>query len=271
MQFKLSEIYNTRYLYLPFNKDLVYLFDTFLKLKKDSGYEHNVGNAMLGRVFDAAKSGTPVEFDLADIKLTPDVSNTIHQFLLKGIDFVDTTNICRNAILQENMRRRGIDVSDYTELPEYNASKSIKEYIADLDTSVNYKMPSSKPSVYIPLVIMIFISRPSINIALNNHSADLFNFVSSNLTVADIQDYKEFYYTNSDGTIIVKFENGYTYTEQLGRADMATVLSTGSLVPTVFGKEKLINDEAWRNLFSYCLKRLNNYKASRVKTLNEIL
>jgi len=271
VQFKLVDIYNTRYLYLPFNRDLVYLFDTFLKLQKDSSYVHNVGNAMLGEVYEAAKSGTPVEFDLADAKLTPDISSTINQFQLKGIDFIDSKNAYRNSILLENRKRRGIDLSEFVVLPEYDTSVNIKDYIASLDKNTKYKMPNNKPNVYIPLVIMIMISRPSITVAFDKHSSELFDFVGSNLSVSDIQRYDEFYLTTLEGTMVVKFENGYTYTEQLGRADFDTVLSTGSLVPTVFGKEKLLNDEAWRSLFSLCLKRLTHYRATRAKTLEEIL
>lgn len=272
MQFKLVDIYNTRYFYLPFNRDLVYLFDTFLKLQQDKNYPHNDANELLAKVYSAAIAGTDVEFDLADAKLTPDTSKTIQAFTWKGINFVDTKDSNRNAILLENRKRRSIDVSDCTVLPEFDINQKIKDYISALDPNVQYSMMPGKSFIYVPLCIMIQIARPSINIVFNYHCSDIMNFVGTNLTTEDLKQYNEFYFTTPEGTQVIKLDSdGKFETSRAGRVDLETALSLGSLVPTVFGKDKLIDEECWRVLFTLCLKKLNHYKSTRTRTLDEVL
>ena len=271
MQFKLVDLYNTKYFYTTFRLDLVYLFNTCLELRKNVNYAYNVGNDKLGKVYEAVKSGTPVQFDLAGAKLTSDIVPKIREYSERGIEFIDTKDKWRDVILRTNRERLSIDTSDYIDLPPYNPSTSVKDYIVSLDKNVTYKLPLNDNDVYIPLVVMILMSRPSIKINLNVHVKDLFNYVGSRLTLADLNKYHEFYLTTPEGTQVVDFSYGKTYVQRLGLCDKEQALTVGTLVPTDFGKKKLVQDEDWKHIFRDCLNIMNRYKSSRKKTIEEVL
>lgn len=152
MRVKLTDIYNTRYFYLTYRNDLTYLFHTFLELQKNSGYEYNVGNDLLETVFNAAKTGAVVEFDLAGAKFTPDTELTLRNYANQGILLVDSVDSWRNNILSINRERCKINLDDYEELPKYDQRYTFKEYIVSLDKTKKYKMPAVQPDVYIPFV-----------------------------------------------------------------------------------------------------------------------
>lgn len=271
MQFKIVDLYNTKYFYTTYKVDLVYLFNTCLRLKNDVNYKYNVGNEKLGEVYDAVKSGAVVQFDLAGAKLTSDIVPKIREYSELGIEFVDTKDKWRDVILRTNRERLSIDTSEYIELPEYNPNTSVKDYIVSLDKNVTYKLPLNDNSVYIPLVVMILMSRPSIKINLNAHGKELFNYVGSRLTLADINKYTEFYLTTPEGIQVVDFSYGDTYVQRLGLCSREKALTVGSLVPTVFGKEQLVKNEDWRHIFRDCLNIMNRYKSTRKKTIEEVL
>lgn len=271
MIYKLSEVYNTRYFYKTFGKDLTYMLNTILTLRKDKNYAYNPGNDLLESIYKSTIVGAPVEIDLAGCKLTPDVTKIIHRYALQGIVFVDSKDSWRDEILAINRERAGVNTDAFVELPKYEQKQLIKEYIDGLDENVTYKMPVTDSSIYIPLVCMIMIYRPSININISAHCSDFFNFVGSRLTIEDIEPYDEMYLTTQDGTQIVNFAHGDIYVQRVGMANKEKALTAGTLVPTVFGRKKLLDIDCWYNLFAYCLNTLNGYRATRAKTLDEIL
>lgn len=271
MQFKLTELYNTRYFYVTYCTDLTYLFSTFLKLQKDKTAPYNIGNELLGQVYDAAKSGAPVQFDLANCKLTPDVIPIIRRYAAEGLEFIDTKDSWRNEILATNRQRRSIDVAQFPDLPKYDPSMKVLDYIEALDKNITYRTPTNDANIFIPLLYMILVARPSIKVNIGAHCNDFFTFVGSRLSFSDIEHYDEFYLTTPEGTSIVNFSNGSIYVQNIGLADKEKALTVGTLVPTVFGKEKLLQVDCWRSIFKDCLNQLNGYRATRKQTLEEIL
>lgn len=271
MQFKLTELYNTRYFYITYRTDLNYLFETCLSLKENRDFQYNVGNESLGKVYDCVKSGAPVQFDLAGAKITSDITAVLRAYAERGIVFIDTTAPWRDNILRTNRERSAIDTSNVVPLPEYNPAEMIRDYINSLDKEKVYTLPINNAQVYVPLAVMILISRPSVKICLQAHCKDLFNFVGSKLTIEDLNRYNEFYLTTPEGTQIVSFESGRVYVQRVGMADRVKALTVGSLVPTCFGRDKLIKDETWRSIFQECLNTMNRYRYTRKKTLMEIL
>lgn len=271
MRVKLRDLYNTRYFYITYQKDLVYLFSTILDLQNDQTISYNVGNNALGKVFDAVKVGAKLEFDLASTKITPDVLMTIKTYAEKGIVFVDTEDSLRDYILKENRRRMQIDTSDFVTLPTYTGESLVKEYIVSLDKNTKYKIPNHDEDIYIPLVYMIMVTRPKIVIDLGGQCTAFFEFVGSKLTVHDLNKYKEFYYTSPEGTMIVDFSNGDVNLQRIGYCNIERALTTGTLVPTVLGKERLLDEDCWFVIFRLCLNILNGYRATRKKTLSEVL
>lgn len=271
MQFKLTELYNTRYFYITYKKDLVYLFNTIITLRVNRNHPYNIGNAMLGQVYEAAKSGAHIQVDLAGSKLTPDTVTTIQEYSAKGIEFIDTKDAGRNQILAVNRERLKFNKKDFVELPEYNPSDSVVDYLQTLNQSTIYMLPNHDQTVFIPLTYMILVVRPTIQIALVNYCSDFFNFVGNRLTLNDLLPYNEFYLTTPDGTTVVDFSKGPVYTQRIGAVDMEEALTLGTLVPTVLGKERLHKQAPWNSIFKYCLNSLNGYRATRKQALDEVL
>ncbi len=271
LQVKLTDLYNTRYFYITFQRDLVYLFSTFLELQNNPEYPYNIGNELLGKVFEAAKVGTSVEFDLANAKITPDALMTIKSYAEKGIVFIDTKDAWRDSILKENRRRISVDKSQFVALPLYDGSILVKDYIVSLDNTKTYVAPNGKPEIYIPLLYILQVTRPKVAVDLEGVCTAFFRFVGNRLTLGDLDRYTEFYFTSPEGTMIVDFSQGQTYIQRIGMCDIEHALTAGTLVPTVLGREKLLNDGCWRGIFKTCLSMLNNYRATRKQTLEEIL
>ena len=271
MQFKLVELYNTRYFYITYKKDLVYLFNTVLALRENRNHPYNIGNAKLGQVYEAAKTGAPLQFDLAGCKLTPDTTTTIQEYACKGIEFIDTKDYGRNQIFITNRERQKISNQEFVELPVYNPSDSIVDYMQALDSSITYMLPNHDANVFIPLAYMIQVVRPTIRIAFVNCCSDFFNFVGDKLTLGDLQPYHEFYLTTPEGTTVVDFAKGPVYTQRIGTVNMEEAMTLGTLVPTVLGKERLHKQAPWNSIFKYCLNSLNGYRATRKQTLDEVL
>ena len=270
MQFKLKEIYNTRYLYLPYVLDLNYLFSNIVEIRKNPNHECNAGNALLEQVYNAARVGSPLEFDLADVKLTPDTVRVINNYALQGVMFTDTKDSLRASILRTNRERMAIDKSSYIDLPHYDMNVLVKDYVASLTKDVTYCMPATDSDIYIPLVYIISTVRPSVKLCIGNHSNTFFNFIGSRLPVSLIEKYDEFYFTTKDGTMIVKFVNGKTTVQRYSVVDIEEALTIGTLVPTIFGKERIYKEDGWSSIFKECLDSLNHYRNTRKQTLSEL-
>ena len=271
MQFKLVDLYNTKYFYVTYRADLVYLFNTCIELRKDRNFNYNIGNEKLGQVYDAVKSGAPVQFDLAGAKITSDVLPKIREYSERGIEFIDTKDSWRNNILKINRERMAIDTSGFVELPKYDPKTNVKDYIVNLSKDTTYKLPLGDSDIYVPLTIMILMVRPAIKINLNAYGYDLFNYVGSKLTLEDLRKYKEFYLTTSEGIQVVDFSTGKIPVQKVGECSIEEALTFGTLVPTVFGKERLVEDKDWEFIFKDCLNMLNRYRTTRKQTIAEIL
>lgn len=271
MQVKLVDLYNTRYFYVTFRADLVYLFNTCLELRKDRNYVYNIGNEKLGEVYDAVKSGAKVKFDLAGAKISSDVVPKIREYSERGIEFIDTKDKWRDNILRVNRERSSIDLNSTEELPVYDASMSIKDYIVSLDNSKTYRIPLGNRDVYVPLVCLILMSRPSIKIYFNVYDKDIMYYVGSKWTLSSLEKFNEFYLTTPEGIQVVDFSNGPVYVQRLGLCSMEQALTVGTLVPTVFGKQKLVKESVWKDIFRDSLNILNRYRTTRKVKLDEIL
>lgn len=271
MRVKLRELYNTRYFYITYRCDLLYLFSTVVKLRQDPTVSYNVGNELLGKVYDAVKRGEAVEFDVADCRFTPDTIQVIQQYELEGITFCDSKETWRDDLFRTNRERISIDASSFVELPKYDPAKLIKDYIVELDKETTYKMPVNEVSLYVPIAIMILLSRPSIKLNIDTHCRALFNYVGYRLSVDDLDKYSEFYLTTLEGTQVVDFSNGTVHLQRIGDANVEQALTVGTLVPTVFGKEKLLSEDCWRGVFKSCLNQINGYRATRKQSISEVL
>lgn len=268
---KLRDVYNTRYLYLSFRADLSYLFSTYLNLLKNGNGVYNTNADYLAPIFEAAKRGEEVIFDLAEMKITPDCESTIQIYMEQGIKFMDSADPFRNGILEENVRRRDILKGiNFVELPVFSVTDSVVEYIQSLDKTVQYKMRADNPELYSYLLYLILVLRPSVTVALTHAGTSFFKFVSSKLTYDDLAKYDEFYFVTSFGVLVVEKKNGMIPTQSRGLVSFETAMTMGSLVPTALGKQRLFEEEPWQSIARVCMNNIAGYKATRKRTLEEL-
>lgn len=271
MQYKLQELYNTRYFYLTMDKDVKYLCNTILALYKDKNYPYNVGNELLGNLYESVKAKAFVEIDLANCVITPDVNTTILHYLKLGVNFIDTKDKWRDDLLKLNKKRFETVTTDAVVLPQYDAATSIIDYIKGLDKNVTYQVPDNDEGIYLQITFLIAATRPSIKIYLGNKVVKFFNYIGEQLTAKDLKAFDEFYLTTPEGVQVVNFSNGPVYVQRVGYTDMIGALTVGTLVPTVVGTKQLKDYECFRHIITDSVNVVNNYCNSRKLTLSEIL
>lgn len=268
MRVKICDIYNTKYFYVTMGRDLSYMWNTCLALQKDSKAVHNVGNPLLGTIYECFKTGAPVEFDLAGARITSDVTYIILNFLNQGIVMCDSESKWRDTILKENMRRFAIHL-ETVPLPTYNLNNSVKEYIQNLQTDVIYQPPVTELEVYLPLLTMITILRPNVTICLNNIGISFMNYVATKVPFEVLERYDELFMVTPEGIQRVHKDN--IYVQNLGKVSLFEAMSVANFVPAVFGSERLFTDPAFREIFNSCLATINRYRSTRKPLISDIL
>lgn len=270
MQFKLKDLYNTKYFYVSYCKDINYLCLNILELQKNNNHQCNIGNDEIAKVYNAAKNAAEIELDLAGCQFTPDVYNVVLNYIQKGLRFIDTELEWRNEILQLNWNRFRMSVNSIP-LPKYSTDMSVPDYIRSLEKDVVYKVPDNDEGIYIHITFLITYTRPSIQLYLGNKVKAFMEYVGSKLILSDLLQFHEFYLTTPEGTRIVDFSKGDVYVQHVGYTDIEGALTSGVLVPTVVGKEKLNKYPCFRRILKDSNDRMNNYIGGRKRKLNEVL
>lgn len=267
--FRVKELFNTRFIYITFCKDFTYLLENCIHLQTDKNWPYNAGNNVQEELYAAVLNGDTPVFDLGDCVITTDASSLIFKYQDKGFIFIDTKNQARHSILAENTRRVA-ESPETTLLPKFDMRTSIVDYINSLDSTKVYMYPENS-ELYRSLIILIAMSRPKVKIVMDNVMAKILTTVSSLLPMDVIKQYDEFYYYTQEGIEILKLDNGILHTQRLGDVAPEVASHGGYLVPTVFGRERLLDADGWEAVFNKSLKSVNNLIKLRPRTLREIL
>lgn len=270
MRVKLTELLGTKYLYLTFCNDVRYICESIKSLQKDADFVPNAFNDATAELYQKIKLGTPIELDLAGAKLTSDMCDTILLQQRSGTIFVDSENSWRDAILQENRKRLDTHLENTETMPEFTQEMRAPDYIRNLKKDIIYVPPVIQENVYLPLVVLTTITRPTIQFSIDVMSRGLFNYVGSHLTLRQLKSYHEFFYVTSEGVQIVDFDYP-VYVQGFGYGEIADALKFGYLVPTIFGKEKLVSNPDFLQMFKDCNDAIDKYRNSRKQTLEEVL
>lgn len=272
MRFKLTELFNTKYFYVTTGRDLTYMLNTCLALRANSNLVYNVGSDALKQVYECFKSGAPVEFDLAEARITSDVCISLNEYAKQGIKFVDTASEWRDKLLRDNESRIAVDLSKAVPLPTYTAGMNAVDYIASLSKDVTYLVEPTNLEIQVPLLTLILIYRPSIKLVLNTVADDVFRYVSDFFTIDDLKQYDEFYVSEPEGVFIwKKGEPLYIQRIRDKVCSFEDAQTVADFVPTVFGKERLNNNPTFRLIAGDCNARLNHYRAALPVALSDVL
>lgn len=270
MRVKLKEILNTQYLYKTFVVDLNYLFNSIDLLRKNPSLDIHPVSAEVESIFNAAKLGVKIEFDIAGCKLTPDCVQCIMSGLNLGIGFCDTADASRDAILAENMQRLSINTSEFVSMPEFVLGSSIKDYVASLDNTKTYRIPLNDNQIYFPLAYIVQCCRPKVNIAPEGLTNAYLKFIGSNFTIKELMPHNKFFYVTKEGVRnIVLNSDKKLYDQKLGMVTIPEALSVGVLIPAVFGVENTLKTPGFDLIFERCLNSLQAQGVSQKLTLEQ--
>lgn len=274
MRVRIVDVFNTKYFYVTTGKDLSYMLNTCVALRSNPEHPHNVGNPELGKIYEAFKKGEPVEFDLAEARITSDVTTTINMFTRQGIVFVDSAATWRDEILKENRRRLELakQLTDAVDLPKFNPGEDAVAYIQSLSKDVTYVVPPTNLKLTLPLVTMIIIYRPSIKLVIDSIASELFSYVGDFFTEATLDGFDEFYVSTPEGVTLWK-KGTPLYIQRIRKKEcsISEALTVADFVPAVFGVERLNKERTFRTIASDCNNRLNFLKAQQPVKLSDVL
>jgi len=269
MIFKLTELYNTKFFYKTMCTDLSYLFTSVCRLwAHEENYTVNVGNPKLGEVYEAAKRGEEIIFDLADCRITNDALTCIYNAENNGIKFRDTASEWRNNLFIENERRR-TNYQEGNNLPEFGHKDDIKQYIKSLSTEVCYKAAGQQQHVLIALTCLIYMIRPKVRICIDPIARTFFKFINTKIPTEEILKSNDFWMCSDEGVQRVQGDKFYVQEAQC-ELSIKDALQYVTLVPYDFGSKPLLRNPAYAGLFRTCLLLLQEYQEGSPKSLEEL-
>ena len=249
--------------------DLGYLFGSMKRLMDKEDFTPNIGNDLLGQIYEAVRNGEEVIIDLADARLTSDALVCIYRAEANGIIFCDTLSEWRDVVLKENRARAEAKRVDLTPLPVFGYRTDIKEYVKSLDNTIMYDCSGQPTHIMIALTCIIEILRPSVNLCIDKIAKTLFKYINTKVPTSEILSSNEFFMCTDEGVQVVQGDNIYVQEAQ-SYMSVKEALQYAVLVPTKFGKEVLLNNPSYNGLFRSCLMLLQEFQEGSSKTLEEI-
>lgn len=274
MVVKLTDLYNTKYFYISICKDLTYLFSSCWQIQHNTSLQMHAGNEKIAKVFDCFRTGAPVQFDLAGGKYTSDACTVIQNAQREyGIQFIDTECAWREQLFRENEERLKYAASvadNTTPLSILECGEPTIEYIRSLEKGIVYSVPFNYPtSIWMQVVTLINIYRPSIKLYLQGRESQLLSFIAKQLIPEDLNRFDTYYMLTPQGIQTVR-RGEKIYVQQLGYTDVSDALTVADFVPTDFGSVPLKDDVTFRVIATNCIHEINKYHNTRATKLSEL-
>lgn len=269
MNVKLVDLYGTKFFYKTFCTDLNYLFVSIQHLRDgDTSYKVNVGNQLLGEVYEAARKGEEIIIDLADARITSDALVCIYNAEEAGIRFRDSSSSWRNDLFIENERRKS-DTTPKVNLPEFGHKTDIKEYIKNLSTATVYLASGQSAHVLIAITCLTFMVRPKVQICVDPLARTLFKFVNTKIPTEEVLKANEFWMYSDEGVLHVSGDTVYVQEAQR-ELSIKDALQYVVLIPYDFGSVPLLQNPAYQGLFRTCLLLLQGFQEDSPRTIEEL-
>lgn len=259
MTVKIVDLFNTKYFYVTIGVDLQYFFSAINGIReagKVDGY--NAGSELISKVYQSVVRGEELVLDLADARVTSDVTPRILQAMRSGIKFVDTKDEERDKLLQISLERVAT-IIEPIEMPPYDYNTNPVQYIASLQKGVVYNPPTiaNHMDVVLSLVVLITIVRPSIQINANLIGKDLLKFISEQLTLDYMNQFDSFYIVTAMGIRICPKDD--IYIQKIGKCTLEEACANAAVVPTVFGTKVLKDDPVFAGIMNSCVRTLEQF------------
>lgn len=270
MQFKLVDLYHTKYFYKSLLLDMNYLFSNIRRLSNGEQFQPNIGGEELGKLYAALSAGEEVIIDLACARLTSDAGAAVITAQRNGVKFCDSADKDRNRILATNVERLVISKEAFVPLPKFDYHTDVKQYIASLDAGTTYMVTGMPEKIMIALTCLITMIRPGVSLCVDVCQRNLFKFIATKVSYTGLLNDDEFYMITDYGVEETRGD-GYVYVQELQEAvPVKEALHYGIILPKKFGRVVLLHDNDWSPLFKASLSILEEYQNSCPKCLSEL-
>lgn len=247
-------------------------------------YKSQVDNMVctIKELIDKDAHGT---IDICYTHYTPDAARELEDLIAKSrIRYIDSSSEVRNKLLKYNCSIRRILDSEEVVLPDDIDVENIRGYLERLDPELIYNIPLSDYIRYIPLTVLVLLTRPSIQINLGKSLKDMVKFINKKLFIRDPEEFiitadKKFKLVVA--TNVYDFEtetintNEYFYVPSLGRVTWNTLISKYEILPEYFGNVNVYSDkrllDVWSPVIDEIMERLTKNVVNTNMTLHDFL
>ena len=273
MTVKMYDIYKTRYLYLTYDRDLLFLFESIDKLRADPTLDITSESPIIQSIFDAAKAAADITFDMAGVNMTSDISKRLKKAMYsKNIKFIDSADQGRNAYFLTALDRASTDLSQFVPMPDFKAGDKVAEYLPTFRKDVKYCLPTKDTALYINLAILLQIYRPSIQFTPLSYDVEYMQLVGAGISDEELSHYKEFYYVTSEGVNEVRLNAEGKFNDlKHGFVTIEEARGYGILVPGIFGKIRTCEVDCFKVLATRCMHNVGSFAAKKTYTLDSLL
>lgn len=185
--------------------------------------------------------------DIAGAKLTPIVSRAIRGAIIEGHKIIDSEDAQRQEILDEAVKRLNLKVEE-KELPHLSDISKLPTYLKSLNTECLYT-PEGEISYYLPMITLISIYCPEVNIKIDGKAKQLFAYIAEVLymrnfaEVTSTQTRFSFIDDQSVMREITLSSEGPVRVAGLGNVTIEQVYESHLILPAYFGKIKIHKSE----------------------------
>lgn len=265
---KLIEIFDTKYFPAHYDKDLQYFISLALDCLKDYSKQIISDHESVKEAIESFRNRGVIELDLADAHFVPNTMAIIQDSAEKGVILCDTANVTRDDILTENRRRAKLEYTTEP-LPELRSINDLPNYIAFLSEDVVYTPGDMPISMSIPLVALITVFKPSVQIDMESNYEKLFQYVNNNIILEDFV-YSEYFYVVGNTIYRQKFNGDKIYVQGSGELSYQDFRKNFLTLPTIFGSKVLASDKDWEILQHAAIDDIRSCLKMRSITITDI-
>lgn len=274
MVVKLTELFGTRFFYVSIGLDFDYFMSTYNAIRNGNIPEkyNKDASPAISAAYDSALGGDELIIDLARARITSDITPKILREMRNGVQFCDTDDPARDEILKisySRIKQYSIVTSSLVMMPTFEVGTSPLEYVTGLQKEVIYDPPEVNIDLYVYIIALTAIYRPSIQFCLDRIGKTLFKYISERMNLDYLSKFDEFYIVTAMGIRTCKKDD--IYIQQLGKCTLEEAAAYANVVPTVFGSKVLKNDETFKSIAAECIHVLEQYNSTRPITLREVL
>lgn len=244
-KFKLTEEMGTTYIYCSY----IPMFKDFINSLEEGSFN---------------------TIDIAGARITPDISEEINKNIVPGhIMFVDSENKNNDDILRYNYQLASMNMT-FEPLPEFKLGTDPIDYILNLDASKNYEINPDNRPLYMNLMILIMLIRPTIFLNVSGILGKMLSLIREILCIGDVEEFTkdtddfQYYYKGSlvEFSTPIKTDDEIFNVYGIGYTTWSGLLRDYLVIPGYVGKENVfdVDEELWSPVLDTITERILSVK-----------